>query len=138
VSYLGTTDRPPYEGFHTQRAELDDTQKRELAATPVPRRVELADSSTDFSSTQRSEMAATPVPRRGELEGSQSSGEPIIGPAYGTVISAVGTETPEELARLAAEEQLLDREIAEAERLLALRNRKAELQARIAQGRLNE
>jgi hypothetical protein len=51
------------------------------------------------------------------------------------IISAMGTETPEELARLAEEERILDQEIMETERLRELLSRRREVQKRIAKGK---
>jgi len=60
---------------------------------------------------------------------------PLNTHTFGTVISADGTETLEELARLAEEEQMLDREIAETERLRELLSRRTAVQQQIARGR---
>jgi hypothetical protein len=54
---------------------------------------------------------------------------------HNAVISATGQESAQELERLAQEEQRLDAEIAEAERLRELRNQRASVQERLARAR---
>jgi hypothetical protein len=54
---------------------------------------------------------------------------------HNAVISATGQESAQELERLAQEEQRLDAEIAEAERIRELRNQRASVQERLARAR---
>jgi hypothetical protein len=54
---------------------------------------------------------------------------------HNAVISATGQESAQELERLAQEEQRLDAEIAEAERLRELRNQRASVQEGLARAR---